>query len=78
MTAEALAQMEGALSGLQQAISSIQDTYGQDHLHSTVVKGYFAKLIANPKVAKYLEKHQPEFLSEFRSIVQMSSTLPAD
>jgi ParB-like chromosome segregation protein Spo0J len=78
MTAEALARMEGELSRLQQAISSIQDTYGQDHLHLTVVKGYLAKLIGNPKVAKYLEKSQPEFLSEFRNIVQMSSTLPTD
>ena len=52
MTAEALARMEGELSRLQQAISSIQDSYGQDHLHLTVVKGYLAKLVANPKVAK--------------------------
>ena len=78
MTAEALARMEGELSRLQQSITSIQDTYGQDHLHLTVVKGYLAKLVCNPKVAKYLEKRQPEFLSEFRTIVQMTSTLPAD
>src|SRR5882672_6176140 len=45
MTAEALARMEGELSRLQQAITSIQDTYGQDHLHLTVVKGYLAKLV---------------------------------
>src|SRR5229473_3449601 len=76
MTAEALARMEGELSRLQQSITSIQDTYGQDHLHLTVVKGYLAKLVGNPKVAKYLEKRQPEFLSEFRTIVQMTSTLP--
>ena len=78
MTAEALARMEGELSRLQQAISSIQDSYGQDHLHLTVVKGYLAKLVANPKVAKYLEKRQPEFLSEFRNIAQMTSTLPVE
>jgi hypothetical protein len=78
MTADALARMEGELSRLQQAITSIQDTYGQDHLHLTVVKGYLAKLVGNAKVAKYLEKRRPEFLSEFRNIVQMTSTLPAD
>lgn len=78
MTAEALARMEAELSRLQQSITSIQDTYGQDHLHLTVVKGYLAKLVGNPKVAKYLEKRQPEFLSEFRTIVQMTSTLSAD
>ena len=78
MTAEALARMEGELSRLQQGITSIQDSYGRDHLHLTVVKGYLAKLVGNPKVAKYLEKRQPEFLTEFRNIAQMTSALPTD
>src|SRR5882762_1225836 len=65
MTAEALARMEGELARLQQSITSIQDSYGQDHLHLTVVKGYVAKLVSNPKVVAYLEKRQPEFLTEF-------------
>ena len=78
MTAEALARMEVELSRLQQSITSIQDTYGQDHLHLTVVKGYLAKLLASHRIAKYLEKAQPEFLSEFRSIVEMTSTLPKE
>lgn len=78
MTAEALARMEVELTRLQRAITSIQDTYGQDHLHLTVVKGYLAKLVGNSKIAKYLEKQQPEFLSEFRSITQMTTTLPPD
>jgi RepB plasmid partitioning protein/ParB-like nuclease domain len=38
MTAEAIARMERELSRLQEAISSIQDSYGQDHLHLTVVR----------------------------------------
>jgi len=75
MTAEALARMEGELTRLQQAITSIQDTYGQDHLHLTVVKGYLTKLVGNAKISKYLEKHQPEFLGEFKNIVQMTSTM---
>ncbi len=78
MTAEALARMEGELARLQQSITSIQDSYGQDHLHLTVVKGYLAKLVGNPKVAKYLQKSQPEFLNEFRNIVEMTSTLPPE
>lgn len=78
MTAEALARMEGELARLQQSISSIQDSYGQDHLHLTVVRGYLAKLIACPRLAKYLEKTQPEILAEFRSIAEMTSTLPKE
>ncbi|MBR1129499.1 plasmid partitioning protein RepB C-terminal domain-containing protein [Bradyrhizobium iriomotense] len=73
MTAEALSRMESELSRLQQAITSIQDTYGQDHLHLTVLRGYLAKLVGNTKIAKYLERHHPEFFSEFKSIVETTA-----
>jgi len=66
MTAEAISRMERELSRLQEAISSIQDSYGQDHLHLTVVKGYLRKLITNDRVARYLEQYQPELFIEFR------------
>lgn len=73
MTAEALSRMETELSRLQQAITSIQDSYGQDHLHLTVLRGYLAKLVGNTKIAKYLERHHPEFFSEFKSIVETTT-----
>src|SRR5258708_36621515 len=78
MTAEAIARMERELSRLQEAISSIQDSYGQDHLHLTVVKGYLKKLITNDRVARYLEQYQPELLIEFHKIAEMTSTLPSE
>jgi len=78
MTAEAIARMERELSRLQEAISSIQDSYGQDHLHLTVVKGYLTKLITNDRVARYLEQYQPELFIEFQKIADMTSTLPSE
>jgi ParB-like chromosome segregation protein Spo0J len=78
MTAEAIARMERELSKLQEAISSIQDSYGQDHLHLTVVKGYLRKLITNDRVARYLEQYQPELFIEFQKIAEMTSTLPSE
>jgi hypothetical protein len=78
MTAEAIARMERELSRLQEAISSIQDSYGQDHLHLTVVKGYLRKLIANDRVARYLQQYQPELFVEFQKIAEMTSTLPSE
>ncbi|MET4155567.1 plasmid partitioning protein RepB C-terminal domain-containing protein [Bradyrhizobium sp. 482_C4_N1_1] len=78
MTAEALSRMESELAKLQQAITSIQDTYGQDHLYLTIARGYLAKLVGNPKIVKYLEKHHPELLSEFKKIVEMTSTTGTD
>ena len=78
MTAEAIMRMERELSRLQEAVSSIQNTYGQDHLHLTVVKGYLQKLISNDRVARYLEQYQPELLVEFQKIADMTSTLPSE
>ena len=59
-------------------VSSIQDSYGQDHLHLTVVKGYLRKLISNDRVARYLEQYQPELFTEFQKIAEMTSTLPSE
>jgi hypothetical protein len=60
------------------AVSSIQDSYSQDYLHLTVVKGYLRKLITNDRVARYLEQYQPELLIEFQKIADMTSTLPSE
>ena len=48
MTPEAMARMEGELARLQESFASIQDSYGQDHLQLTVIKGYVAKLSVTP------------------------------
>ena len=78
ITPEAMARMEGELARLQESITSIQETYGQDHLHLTVVKGYLAKLLGNARVVRYLMQHRPEFLTEFQAIADMTSTLPPE
>ena len=70
--------MENELARLQEAISSIQETYGQDHLHLTIIKGYLAKLLGNARVVRYLMQNRPEFLTEFQVIADMTSTLPPE
>ena len=76
--AETMARMERELARLQESISSIQETYGKDHLHLTVIKGYISKLLGNPRVVRHLAHHHPEFLNEFQSIAEMTSTLPTE
>jgi len=78
LTPEAMARMENELSRLQEAITSIQDSYGKDHLHLTVVKGYLAKLLGNGRIVRYLRMHRPEFIGEFQTIAEMTSTLPVE
>lgn len=78
ITPEAMARMESELARLQESITSIQETYGQDYLHLTVIKGYLAKLLGNARVVRYLMQHRPEFLTEFQAIADMTSTLPPE
>ncbi|MBX3440720.1 MAG: ParB N-terminal domain-containing protein, partial [Planctomycetaceae bacterium] len=78
ITPETMARMESELARLQESITSIQETYGQDHLHLTVIKGYLTKLLGNARVVRYLMQHRPEFLTEFQAIADMTSTLPPE
>jgi ParB-like chromosome segregation protein Spo0J len=77
VTPETMARMERELARLQEGITSIQETYGQDHLQLTIIKGYLAKLLGNARVVRHLMQHRPEFLGEFQSIAEMTSTLPS-
>ncbi|MBX3582840.1 MAG: ParB N-terminal domain-containing protein [Rhizobiaceae bacterium] len=78
MTPEAMARMERELARLQEQITVVQDSYGQDHLELTVAKGYVTRLLGNPRIVRYLTAHRPEFLSEFQAISEMTTTLPAE
>jgi hypothetical protein len=78
ITPEAMARIEGELARLQEGITSIQESYGQDHLKLTVIKGYVAKLLGNARVVRYLMKHRPDFMAEFQTIADMTSSLPGD
>ena len=73
----AIARMGRELSRLQEAIASVQDSYGRDRLHLTVVKGYLRKLITNDRVAHYLEQYQSDIFIEFLKIAEMTTTLPS-
>jgi hypothetical protein len=70
--------MEKELARLQEGITQIQDTYGQDHLQLTVIKGYVAKLLGNGRVVRYLVQTALSSSSEFQTIAEMESVVPAE
>ena len=78
VTPEVIARMERELARVQEQITSIEDTYGKDHLHLTVMRGYLGKLLGNGRVVRYLAQQQPDFLSEFQAIAEMATTLPSE
>ncbi|MBZ4691369.1 MAG: chromosome partitioning protein ParB [Cereibacter sp.] len=78
ITPEAMARMEQELARLHEGIASIQDTYGQDHLHLTVIKGYLGKLLGNARIVRHLAQNHREFLDEFQTITEITPAEAAE
>lgn len=78
ITPEAMARMEQELARLQEGITSIQDSYGKDHLQLAVIKGYLDKLLGSARIVRYLMQRRPEFLTEFQAIAEVTSALPPE
>ena len=72
ISAESIARLERELAALQMQIKTVEEDYGPDVLHLTVIKGYLTKLLANAAVVRWLARHQPEFLKEFQSIAEVT------
>lgn len=61
-------------ANLDREFKMIQQSYGSDHLDLVLAKGYLAKLVGNPRIARYLAQHYPEILAEFQKIAELEST----
>lgn len=72
VSAESIARMERELAALQMQIKVVEDDYGPDVLHLTVIRGYLSKLLANATIVRWLATHQPEYLKEFQRITEMT------
>lgn len=71
VSVESMARLERELAVLQMQSKAVEDTYGPDVLHLTIIRGYLTKLLANAAVVRWLAKHQPEYLKEFQNITEM-------
>lgn len=67
-TAESVARIERELAALQMQTSAVEDSYGPDVLHLTIVKGLLGKWLGNASVVRWLAKHRPEYLREFQRV----------
>jgi methylmalonyl-CoA mutase N-terminal domain/subunit len=77
VTREQVARLERELAALQVQIKAVEETYGLDNLHLTVARAYLVKLLGNARVVRWLAQQKPEYLTEFRSIAELTS-LPTD
>lgn len=56
ISAESIARLERELAALQMQIKTVEESYGPDVPHLTVIKGYLAKLLANAAVVRWLAR----------------------
>jgi hypothetical protein len=65
---EQIAKLERETANLHERYRIVEQSYGDDVLSLTLVKGYIKKLIENEAVAGFLLKRHPDFLHEFTSL----------
>lgn len=73
----ASAMLQQEMEALLKDFKAVEDSYGTESLSLTVICGYVGRLLANPKVEKYLAKHQPDILGVLRSTVAESKSAKA-
>jgi RepB plasmid partitioning protein/ParB-like nuclease domain len=74
VTDEQLSLMQRESASLDREFRLIEESYGADHLDVVLARGYLSRLVGNPRIAKYLEQHHKEILSEFLQIVEQQTT----
>lgn len=74
VTEEQLVLMQRESANLDREFRLIEDSYGSDHLDLVLARGYLARLIGNPRIARHLEQHHKEILSELLQIAERQAT----
>ena len=64
-----MAKMEREMAALQVQNKAIEETYGPDVLHLTVLKRFLEKWMDCAPIVRWLAANQPEYFREFQSIV---------
>jgi hypothetical protein len=65
-----MALMERESSQLERELRVAERSYGPDHMHLVVARGYLGRLLGNARVVRYLAQQHPEFLAEFQRIIE--------
>ena len=73
LTPEQMARMEREMEKLQREFNAVEASYGDWVLNLVVASAYIGKVIASPRISRYLERHHPEILGEFQTIVAASA-----
>jgi hypothetical protein len=65
----AQAMLEEENESLLKDLKSVEESYGTDVLALTVSCGYLERLLQNPKIERYLVRHQTDVLQVLQKVV---------
>lgn len=71
LTSDQMAKMERESANLEQEFKAAEKSYGADHLHLVLAKGYLTKLLSNAKVVRYLARNHQDILCECQKIADL-------
>lgn len=73
LSAEQMARLEREMASVSEDYKELEASYGNDMLVLVVASGFIERLLSKPEIQGFLERRHPEFLENFRSIVQATS-----
>ena len=72
-TAEDMGRMEREITNLQAQAHTRENDYAEINFKLTFAKSYLEKLLARPRVSRWLAKNHPDYFEQFREIVGVTS-----
>jgi hypothetical protein len=73
LTPDQMARLEREMAAINVDYEDLEASYGDDMLVLVVASGYLERLLSKPSIESFLERHHPEFVENFRAIVEVAS-----
>lgn len=73
LSAEQMTRLEREMASISEDYKELEASYGDDMLVLVVASGFLERLLSKPEIESFLARRHPEFLENFRSIVQATS-----
>jgi len=73
LSAEQMSRLEREMASVSEDYKELEVSYGDDMLVLVVASGFLERLLSRPEIESFLAGRHPEFLENFRAIVQATS-----
>lgn len=73
LSTEQMARLEREMASISEDYKELEMSYGDDMLVLVVAAGFLERLLSKPDIEQFLANHHPEFLENFKAIVQAAS-----